>query len=68
MLLPRFIKPLKTTDIRGGYNFGLCCPGWGGGSAILGCLKGEGGGHFPFPPWGGVDRLWNDPIRKSALL
>ena len=33
--LPRFIKPLKITDVwGGGYNFGLCC------LVVLGCPKG----------------------------
>ena len=46
------IKPLKITDVRG-YNFGLCCPGRGGGSAVLGCPKG-GGGSFSISSVGEV--------------
>ena len=42
--LPRFIKPLKITNVLGGYNFGICCPRRRGGLAVLGCPK--GGGSF----------------------
>ena len=45
------IKPLKITDVRGGYHFGLCCPG--GGSAFLGC-EGRGGGSFSISSVGEV--------------
>ena len=38
----RFIKPLRITDVRGGYHFGLWCPGRGGRFGCPGMSEGRG--------------------------
>ena len=54
--LPRFINL--------GYNFGLCCPGRGGGSAVSICPKGGGTHFFHFLRGGGCGSFLEWPNIK----
>ena len=45
----------------GGYKFGLCCPGRGGGSTVLGCPKGRPIFHF-LRGERGAGLFWDDPF------